>query len=383
METKNTRDLITISLAFFFAFLGAGASQPFVVSYLNEAKGLSLTQASLVLSMVYFTFVVFRFFIGFIIDVTGLHLAKILGVAMYALFPFVVYAGGSLPIWLAGSVLWGIGAPMLWTGALVQVMNTSAPTRYATATGIIRGTVMAAAFIGLYLLSFIYARRGYEALFLFAAVCGVAAILAMLCSPNRHVPREKPNLRKFLEVMRSHEAKTVTAFLVCSGVAYGVLLNGFKSHIEIHCGTEWLKAILPFFSLAGILASFIGGRICDRVGRWKTFGWGFTVGAVGLLLAWHFTHPAVLMLAMFLIGVQFAIVPLSGFAWVGDRTSPSDRASVMGYVFCFRDLGVAVAIQLRGMVASVTTALLAFAIISILCAAAAFAISRSAAREKR
>ena len=57
---NNRRDLFTISLAFFLAFLGAGASQPFVVAYLQEVKNLSLAQASFAFSLVYFTFVVFQ-----------------------------------------------------------------------------------------------------------------------------------------------------------------------------------------------------------------------------------------------------------------------------------------------------------------------------------
>jgi len=375
-DTTGRRDTAAISVAFFFAFLGAGASQPYVVSFLNEEKGLPLGQASLVLSMVYFTFVVFRFFIGFIIDAVGLQTAKIIGITTYALFPVVILAGNSLPVWLAGSVLWGIGAPMLWTSSLVQVMNSAGPGRHAMAAGMLRGTVLAAVLVGSYALAFVYARRGYEALFALAAVLGVAAVAAMACSPSRPVPREKPSLRKFFEVMASHEAKAVTVFLVCSGLAYGVLLNGIKTHIEDAYGKYWLELIIPCFALAGILTSFVGGRICDRAGRWPTFTWGFAIGTAGMLLAWAVPKPGAIMLAMACIGVQFAIVPLSAFAWVGDRTTPSDRAAVMGYVFCFRDLGVAVAIQARGAIGEPARAFPVFAAISLACAGAAFLIWR-------
>ena len=376
MVQDNRREMLTICAAFFFAFLGAGACQPYVVSYLHEGKGLPFGQASLVLSMVYFTFVVFRFLIGFIIDIVGLHAAKIIGIATYALFPVIILAGHSLPVWLAGSVLWGIGAPMLWTSALVQVMNTSGPGRHATSAGIVRGTVMAAVLLGSYGLAFVYARRGYSALFALAAVFGLGAIMAMACSPRCQVTREKPSLGKFFEVMASHEAKAVTVFLVCSGLAYGLLLNGIKAHVEAAHGKYWLELILPCFSLAGIVTSFLGGRICDRVGRWPTFTWGFAIGGTGMLLAWAVPGPGIVMLAMACIGVQFAIVPLSAFAWVGDHTTPSDRAAVMGYIFCFRDLGVAVAIQARGAVGDAATAFLVFATISLVCAGAAFAGGR-------
>jgi len=368
VQTRNTRDLTTICTAFFFAFLGAGACQPFVVSCLTEQKGLLLGRASLVLATVYFTFGVFRFFIGFIVDRVGLHLSKILGVAAYALFPLVIWQGGSLPVFLLGSVVWGIGAPMMWTGAMVQILNTAPPTRYGTQTGILRGTVTLAASLGAYLLAFVYDLRGYDALFAVAAALGVIGILAMMISPNRRFQPAKPDLQTFFRLIRSRQAQAVMMFLVCSGLAYGVLLNGFKSHIETRCGSDWLRTILPVFFVAGILANFLGGWICDRIGRWPTFAGGFALGTVGMMLAWRFSHPVVLMLAMLLIGVEFAIVPLSAFAWIGDRTPPAERASVMGYVFCFRDVGIALAIQLRSLISDVATASLVFAVISAFCA---------------
>ncbi|MBN2312268.1 MAG: MFS transporter [Candidatus Hydrogenedentes bacterium] len=371
---SNRRDLITISLAFFFAFVGAGACQPFVISYLSDEKGLSPAWAPLVLSLVYFTFAVFRFFIGFIIDFVGLNRAKIIGVATYALFPFIIFRAESPAVLLLGSVVWGIGAPMLWTSSLVQVMNTAAPNRYGTAAGIVRGTVMAALFAGSYLLAFAYARSGYGAVFILASGLGVVGIGAMACTPRRRFRRERPDLHTFLRVLHNREAQAVAAFLVASGLAYGIVLNGSKTHIEVHCGKEWLQVILPFCSFAAIVSSFVGGPVCDRLGRWPSFAWGFIVGGIGMVLAWAWTSPAVLMLAMFLIGVEYAIVPLAAFGWLGDNTSSADRASVMGYIFCFRDLGVALAIQLRGMVSSISAAFLVFAAVSAACAGAAFVV---------
>jgi predicted MFS family arabinose efflux permease len=363
-----TRDLVTISTAFFFVFLGTGASQPFIVGYLTTEKGLPLEWASLVLAAVYIAFAVFRFFIGFIIDRVGLHAAKILGVAAYALFPVILYLGTSLPVFLVGSILWGLGAPMLWTGSLVQILNVSRPGRYGTHTGIVQGSVMVAVFLGASMLSFVYSRHGYAALLLLAAGLGFVGVGAMAMSPNRSFDREKPDLRKFLELLRSRQAKAVMVFLVCAGLTYGLVLNGFTTYIEARLGKQWLKIILPVFFLAGILTNFIGGRICDRIGRWRTFQWGFLLGAVGMLLAWLLPSPGALALAMLLIGVEFSIVPLSAYAWIGDNTRPADRASVMGYVFCCRDVGVALAIQLRGMIPEVTTAAAVFAIVSLGCA---------------
>ncbi|MCP4643392.1 MAG: MFS transporter [bacterium] len=376
------RDLTTISLAFFLAFVGTGASQPYVTDFLTDERGLGPHQAAFVLSLVYLAFVVFRFFIGFILDVTGLHLGKILGISVYALFPLIVSRTGSYPVMLAGSVLWGLGAPMLWTSSLVQVMNASGPKRFGSTAGIVRGTVLTAVFVGHYMLGWIYQHHGYRALFTTASVLGGVAVVVMVLSPKRSVEREKPDVRKFVHLMARGDAKAVCLFLLCSGLGYGLLLNGMKGHVETVCGTAWLKTILPFFALAGIVSSFIGGWICDRVGRWPTFAWGFLIGALGLTLAWAFTAPAALMLALLFIGVQFAVVPLAALAWVGDTSGPGDRASVMGYAFCFRDFGIGVAILISGLIPSTRTAFIVFAGAFLFCAAVAF-VAWGGTRAKR
>ncbi len=371
MRGLSLPDLFPISVAFFFAFLGTGAAQPFVIDYLADAKGLTPARASIVLATVYFALGFFRFFIGFIIGFVKLHPAKILGVAAYALFPLVVRYADNFPALIAGSVMWGLGAAMLWTSSLVQVMNTSAPTRYATAAGIVRGTVMIAVFIGMYVLSVTYVHHGYDALFLLSAGFGFLGVLAMLFSPNRRFAHEKPDLRKFLEVMKDREAKLVTIFLVCGGLAYGIVLNGIKAHIELKCGSHWLQFILPVFFITGILSCFFGGYLSDKLGRWPVFQWGFVAGAAGMILAAVSAGPVLLMVAMLLVGVQFAVVPLSGFGWVGDKTTPADRAAVMGYVYFFRDLGVAVAIFIGGVISSPPLGFVIFGVLSIACAVAA------------
>ena len=373
---NNTRDILTISAAMCFVFLGAGAAQPFVISFVHEEKGYTLAQASLVLSLVYFVFVVFRFLIGHIIDILGLHCAKILGIATYAVFPFIVYKAQSYPVLLLGSVIWGIGAPMLWTSSIVQVMNTSPATHYGRSTGIVRGVTMAAIFFGTMLLSTVYEHRGYRAVFLLSAVLGVLGVVTMAMSPNRRLERSRPRFGAFFELMRSHEVKVVCALLLCSGLAYGLVLNGAKTYIHQQHGKEWLKTIMPFYSLAAIACCFLGGWLTDHFGRWPIFAWGFATGAAGMLLAWACPAPWALMVSLFLLGISFAVIPVAGFGWIGDRTSPADRTACMGYVMCFREFGVALAIQLRSLIEPVTDAFLIFGIVSAVCTVAAIAAGR-------
>lgn len=372
------RDLPTISAAFFLTFLGTGAAQPFIVGYVQEAKGVSLAESSLVLATVYFSFAVFRFFVGAVVNVTGLHAAKLFGVATYALYPLVILRAEGLPALLAASVLWGLGAPLLWTASLTQVMNRAPASRYGTAAGIVRGCSMTALFLGHYLLSYLYARWGYGPVLGFAACGALAGAAAMALSPRRQIERPRPSLATFARVMRRPETLLLAGLLLFSGLGYGVVLNGFTEHIETLHGADWLAWLLPLFSLTGIACNFGGGRVSDRVGRWPTIAAAYGLGGVGLLGAWAAPHPAATAVAMMCMGVLFGMVPLSAFGWIGDHTTPDDRAAVMGYVFCFRDAGIAAAILARGLVGAFTTVLLAFATISLACAlAAGFTASRT------
>lgn len=371
------RDLYTISAAFFFAFVGAGACQPFVVDFLVEVKQTPPARAAFVLALVYITFAVFRFFIGRLLDLTGIHAAKILGIATYALFPLLIFRFDAYPAFLLVSTMWGLGAPLLWNSSLVQIIDTSPPTRYGTAVGILRGSVMLATFVGSWLLAALYGWRGYGALFTASGALGLLGVGLMALSPNRGARRERPAAGGFLRLIRSHEAKLVCAMQLFSGVGYGVVLNGFKSHVEHLCGAGWLQVILPLHAVAGIAASLLGGRLCDLFGRWPAFTAGFALGTVGLLMGAWAAGPVALMAAMLLIGVQFAVIPLAGMAWIGDVTTPADRPAVSGYVLCFRDIGVAGAILAGGLFARTESVFLLFGAASGLCAAVSFVWSRT------
>lgn len=354
-------DLLPISGGFLFAFLGAGACQPFVTDYVVD-QGYPREYASVILAAVYLTFLAVRLNIGRIIGATGLHFAKVAGVATYALFPLLVFALPGYPLKLAAAVLWGIGAPLLWTGGLVQVMNTSAPTHYSTATGIVRATTTGATFVGYYVLSFIYARHGYGALFYSAAAFGLLGIVSMALSPRRTFEVTPPSWATFARLIARPDVKAVCIVLLCSALGYGIVLNGLKGHIEGLYGKLWLERLMPFFALAAILGNIFGGRLCDRIGRWRSIAGGFAAGALGLGLAWTGGHQAVLAAALVLMGLQFAVVPVAAIGWVGDNTRPADRSEIMGYVFCFRDLGVALAILAAGVFPSARVSFAAFAI---------------------
>ncbi len=373
-KQKNTRDVALISAAFFFAFIGTGASQPFIIDYVAEAKSIPREQASLVLATVYFSFLFFRFFSDYVIRFLGVHRAKIIGAAAYALFPLLVRYAPSLPWLLAGSCFWGLGAMLLWNSSLVQVMNTSAPERYSASTGYVRGTVVIANFLGAYLLSFIYARRGYEILLYAAALLGAAGIIFMLLSPRRVIEVAKPHPRRFIALMREGDPLLVGLLFLCSAMAYGIVLNGIKGHIEAVNGKFWLEWTMPAFWIAGIVANFGGGRYCDRAGRWPVMIAGFTVGAAGMLLLALSLHPLVIMAALACLGFQLSIVPLSVFGWIGDRAGHAERTAVVGYIFCFNDLGVALSIQMRGLFPSVPAAAWAFFAIYLCCAIAALVV---------
>jgi ENTS family enterobactin (siderophore) exporter len=292
------------------------------------------------------------------------------------LLPLLLFLSAPYPALLMGSIVWGLGAPMLWTSSLVHVMNASAPTRFGAATGFVRGTATLAQLMGMYILGELYEWRGMEALFLFAIAGSGVAAAAMMVSPRGGFTAARPRWQSFVAVMRRPDTITMCALLLFSGLAYGIVLNRFKAHVESIHGPGGLSLVLPFFFIAAIASNYGGGALSDRWGRWTTIAGGYAVGAAGMLAAGIWTHTALMALALLCIGVLFAVVPLSGFAWVGDQTPPEDRASVMGYIFCFRDLGVAVGIMSASLFASSLTLFRAFGVFFLLCALAGFIMVR-------
>jgi len=74
MDKYLSRDLKVLSVAFFFIFIGSSFQQ-FLIPYLQETTSWSAMKCSVILMVVYSTFLLWRLFVNYTIKLLGDYLS--------------------------------------------------------------------------------------------------------------------------------------------------------------------------------------------------------------------------------------------------------------------------------------------------------------------
>jgi len=77
--------------------------------------------------------------------------------------------------------------------------------------------------------------------------------------------------------------------------------------------------------------SFLSGWLADRVGRMETVGLGGVVLTAACLLAPLSTHPALLMVALFLLGLGWSFCFLGASGTLSEGLAPVERGRIQGF----------------------------------------------------
>lgn len=351
-ETKSggqsmPRDLVILCAAFFFIFMGPGATQAF----LNDLLGPGWRTA--VLAVVYGMFLFWRIFVTATVSVLGDYVSIVAGGATYVMFAAGLWLsrGDSTSqrgLLLALAALWGWGAASMWIVSSAQILDVTQKHRFGRASGIFYMTLLAGQGIGILLLervrawgeAYRSAAWAQDAQCLVATGLGLVGLVFFMFVPRREGPRESFSPKVFAEMVGSRKVMLLGVFLFASSLSYGLLLGPFQDWVKALGGTQWLGRPLACFFAVKSALSLTGGTLSDRFGRSRVLQVGFWVSAGGTILAACWGHLLTLALCALSLGIQSAVVPAAAMATIGDSTSPERRQLAFGAVFVYRDLGV-------------------------------------------
>jgi len=371
LQKRLPKDLIVLSGAFFFIFMGAGAQQQFLIPYLKDTTPWGAMQYSSVLAAVYLSFMVWRIFVGTSIRALGDYRSIVLGCLTYTAFVATVLFTKRFPAIIAMAALWGWGAASMWIVSSSQILDVSHRTRYGTASGIFYFCTHVGFAVGVLVLSLIQIRWGSDALYRTALGLALIGNAILLFVPGRPICRDARPVREILKMMRTNKVRIVAALQFAAALGFGLLLGVFADFISDEYGNPYLLLTVLFPSARAVL-SLSGGILSDRLGRGTLFFAAFLLSALGLFVAAAWTHPITLAISILALGFQGGIVPTVSMALIGDSVQPQRRHPAFGAIFVWRDLGVVIALLggqfLRLRLGGVGPAFLLFGAIFLMCA---------------
>ena len=343
-------DLVLLSGAFFFIFLGPGSIQ----QHLDKIVG---DKRFYVLATLYGSFCFWRVFIGVTIQWLGDFLSELLGAATYVGFAATMLLSTSWPVVLLAAAVWGWGACSLWITSQAQILE--ATRRHGASSGLLYTLVAGGQALGVGLLALVAARwtptAGWGLARVIPAACAVLGLpaLVLICMvPRRKVARGRFSLAAFWRVARQRPLVLIGIIQFCSSLSYGILLGVFSELARAATGGQ-VPAVAYY--VARVPLCLPAGALADRIGKERVLKFSFLLAAVGILVAalWRSSPGLSLAICAAAMAAQNTLVASSSMALMGDIAKSEQRHMALGAVFFWRDLGVAIPLFAAGALKSV------------------------------
>ena len=294
---------------------------------------------------------------GWLVDRVGARRMLLWGFWIYVLaFASLVASRATWEVLLALIVMGAAASPM-WPAALTRLTHNAGPEMGA-ALGHVFSTWFLGAGLGIGVATLLSRTNHPVSLGVFILPLLAAGGLGLLIPPDPQDtgPDNEPSVGNLLRMVGSSLVKLATS-LVPQIVAAGVLIPIAVPYFEVVRGLDerQLVILLVLAMGAGLLFLAPAGRIGDRLGRRKTYG--FALGAVALLLiAVPFSQTLWLLALNFIgIGIGYAFV-LPAWNGILLRLLPKDvRGAGLGILMTAEGLGGVIGPLVGGLLWQVMT----------------------------
>lgn len=332
-----SRDLKILSISFFFIFIGSSFQQ-FLIPYLQNSTSWGVMKCSVILMVVYSTFLFWRVFVNYTIKWLGDYISIFLGSLTYSGFMLSLYLTKQYPLIILSAFIWGWGAAALWITSSSQVLDASRSSQYGMASGIFYFATHLGFAFGVFLLGYIGERLSGDHAVLTAFFAVLIGNVLILFIPRRNTQRES-NIGIAFTMMLAKKIKIVSFLLFASSLSFGLMLGAFSGVAQKY-GFAYLAGTAVFAPIARAVLSLVGGLISDKLGRGKTLFLSFAISTVGLLSAGIWSNVVTLAFTALSLGLQGGLVPVSAMAIIGDSVNTERRHLAFSATFVWRDLGV-------------------------------------------
>ena len=368
-----SRDLLVLSGCFLFIFMGAGATQQFLITNFSAQTGRTYAQCSWILAMVYFAGLVFRIYSAHTIRFLGMYRAIVFGLGTYTLFAFCAMLLDNYWLLLLAAGMWGWGAAAVWITSPTQIIQATAAKRYGSASGIFYSSVYIGQAVGVLLLGRLLKEGlSFQEMLLVAIAISLVGNVISLFLPRRSIPRDAPpKVADVFGALKTVKIWELAFIQFATSFGFGLVLSSVPSAAEKIGRGDMIYLITLGYYIGRIVASWIVGRLSDWIGRDKVMLCMFLGASIGLIPAVLTESFVALSLASVMLGLQAGTVPTIVTAMVGDATDADRRHLVFAALSLLPSFGIGFTIvgsqYLQILLGGFNRSLLVYAIVFLIC----------------
>ena len=370
-EPLLTRAFVTLALSDLAYFTAAGVLLLATPLFASGPLGGDAAAVGLAMGAFSVTTLLLRPWVGRWTDRHGRRALLVGGAAGFA----VVVLGHLLVTGLAGLVAvrlaLGVAEACYFVAGFAALADLAPPARAGEALSLNSLALYVGIGAGPLLGQGVLALGGYTAAWwAAAALAGVAALLAMAV-PETHgaAPPETPDTPLIHRATLAPGAALACGLVAMSGfMAFSVL---FAKHVEAR---PWSLALL-LFGTTVVVCRTVFARLPDRVDGVRMTAAALTASTVGMLMIGTLPSAAGLLLGAVACGVGSAFITPAVFGLVFRTVPAQERGSAAASLSLFVDVGLSGGPMLLGALAAATDLAAGFALVALVPAAGALALS--------
>ncbi len=336
----DMRNVMSVSLAFFFIFFGFGTAQQYLVILFNNQGRGHLALVSLFL--LYGAFMIAGIFISKLVPLLGgLKRSLMIGAATYALFVASV-AFNNTPLLLAASLVIGVGGGLVWVcGA--QIITDSSGERTTGRNLAFQIIAQNAGNIaGIYTGAYLVRTFSLENMYL---ILTVSVLLGFVFLPWIRPVKEEVKERIF-RAYYAFDRRMLVLFPLLFG-SYFLAAQAFTAMnliIVALLGIGSIPLVITVFKLSNIAGSFSAGTISGWLSKSAVL-MGLVLIALGGVYLFTRTYALAPFLAgTVLLGFSIASIYPVCLSWLKERLPSEEYLQALGIFHVYTNIGVVSAV---------------------------------------
>ena len=358
MERLWTKSFILMTVGMFFLFTAFYMLFPTLPLFIKQMGG-NETQVGLAMGAFMLTAVIFRPFVGGLLDRFGRRPFIIWGLLLFAVAMYMYNWIGGIGVLMALRILHGGSWALSTTAILTAVTDMIPSARRGEGMGWFSMSMTLAMAIGPLFGLWVTQNLSYDALFLFSVGLSTAALFLMLGANMPFQPQLVPRRIEFFE----KSVLPITASIFFLFLAYGGIISFvslFADSIQVNSGTFFLV-----YAATLVLIRPIAGKLSDRYGEAFVIVPSLVTTILALIVLSFSTGLFGLLASAVLYGIGFGSAqPALQAATI--RIVRPDRAGVANASFSTAtDLGIGLGSILLGWVSQNTSYQMLFTISAV------------------
>ncbi len=358
--------------------LGIGAVIPVLPLFVKGPIGGGDVAVGLVIGAFSVTGILMRPIAGRIADKRGRKLVHITGIAIAAVGAALIFVPAGVTGLIISRLLVGTGEGWVYTAGITWIVDLAPAEGRARVVGLFGLSVWGGITIGAVLGSLILGAAGYEAVWAFAVITSLIALIVASLIPTATATEQSAseelaeaelvggeleaepapsaaviasrNQRGLLRWVPSSALWPGTA-LAMVALAYG----SFMSFVVLLLDFEGIgngAAVFTAFTAAFVITRLLLSSIPDRIGSRPTVLIAGLVQATGMLIVALAGSLPLVLAGAILSGAGMSLVFPALAVIVIENTDDSRRATALGAFLAFFDIGVGIGAPFAGIIAS-------------------------------